>query len=123
VNAVPPVRCDFVVRRPTPDNKWRYERLYFQSYYGNTFLPLAHPPAVGDLIVLQPQPAPAYQAGGPVFRVLERMWTHAMYGSPDWPYGDDRPRTGPLLDIIVEQADGLYRDEAVAEEEVSDDRR
>jgi hypothetical protein len=108
-------RVKFSVRRPAPGGQWHYETLYFQSRQGNTILPLEYPPAVGDLIVLQLQPAPAYQAGGPVFRVLERMWVHAMYGSPDWRYGEDGPRTGPLLDIIVEPAEGLYRDEAPEE--------
>ena len=109
---VPPVRCDFSVRRPAPDNKWNYERLRFETWYGNTFLPLAYPPAVGDLIILQPDPEPAHETGGPIFRVVGRMWAHPQYGSMSWKYGTPTPESGPSLDIVVEPAEGLYLNEA-----------
>jgi hypothetical protein len=112
MNNVPPVQCNFIVRRPAQDSQWHYEPLYFQTWYGNTFLPLAYPPAAGDLIILQPHPE---SDGGPVYQVIERMWMPTQYGSMSWKYGTSMPEVGPSLDIIVEPAEGLYRNEATEE--------
>jgi hypothetical protein len=40
------------------------------------------------------------------------MWSYAAFGSVVWPYGKSEPAEGPMLDIIVEPAEGVYRDEA-----------
>lgn len=109
-------RVRFAVRYPAGDGRWRYEPVDIANPDGAGFSALEYPPAPGDLISLWdrslharglPQPE-----GGPVFRVLDRWWSHSSWGSADWPYGEQVPRSGPLLDVIVEPADGLYRDEA-----------
>jgi len=71
---------------------------------------MEHPPAPGDLITLWSRTGAV--EGGPVFRVLERLWSHASFGSVTFPYGAEEPREGPLLDIIAEPAGSPYRDEA-----------
>lgn len=122
MDAIPPVHCNFAVRRPAAGGGAHYEPLYFQTWHGNTFLPLTHPPVVGDLIVLQPDPSPAYETGDLFFRVIERMWTPTQYGSMSWKYGTPMPAEGPALDIIVEPADGLYQDEALEDPDAPGDR-
>lgn len=105
-----PPRVKFAVRYPTKDNRWRYETVDIPAYEGAVFVPMEHPPAVGDLISLWSRQG--NMEGGPVFRVIERMWNHATYGSTNWPVAEQMPIVGPILDIIVEPADGLYRNEA-----------
>lgn len=39
------------------------------------------------------------------------MWLHVGYGSDPWPRGTLTSKKGPLLDIIVEAAEGLFVDE------------
>jgi hypothetical protein len=105
-------RCSFHVKAPTADGKFTYAALTLNSSRGDSYLVTAYPPLVGDLISLYD---PYAKLGG-VFRVVDRMWMHSSFGSIDWPYGQDRPSTGPLLDIIVVAAEGMYVDEANAEE-------
>jgi hypothetical protein len=104
-------RCQFAVRYPAGDGKWRYQPVDIASPGGGAFVPMTWPPVVGDLISLWDRGK--YQPeGGPLFRVVDRGWMHASWGSADWPYGESEPRTGPLVDIIVEPASqGVYRDE------------
>jgi len=109
-------RVRYAVRYPAGDGRWRYEPVDIAHPDGSGFIPVEHPPAVGDLINLYDRSRAARKLppleGGPVFRVLARLWVHSSWGSADWPYGEREPRSGPLLDIIVEPADGPYRDEA-----------
>jgi hypothetical protein len=102
-------RVIFSVRSLTTDSHWRYRRISPGSPYGSGRLPMRFPPVIGDLIILQD----AYEEieGGPVFRVVDRQWAHSQYRSPDWPYDAPEPREGPLLDVIVEPAEGVYRNE------------
>lgn len=105
-------RVGFMIRYPAGDGKWWFRPVYLPAP-ADSSMPMAYPPAPGDLISLyddrdgenhQPE-------GGPVFRVVARMWNHAAYGSGSWPYGRPEPVEGPLLDIIAEPAPGLYADE------------
>jgi hypothetical protein len=106
----------FVIRYPAGDGKWRYETVWVSSPSGSAFIPMEHPPLMGDLITLwdsdrHRRGLPPHD-GGPAFRVVDRMWSHSSWGSADWPFGESEPRSGPLLDIIVEPArGGAYRDE------------
>ncbi|WP_435244935.1 hypothetical protein [Streptomyces tendae] len=67
-----------------------------------------YPPAVGDLIYLWDT---GKREGG-TYEVLARQWLHSSYGSTDWPAGEQRPLEGPLLDVVVQPAVGVFRDEA-----------
>lgn len=104
-----PVRCTFAVRYPAGNGKWRYKRVHITGVDGDYCLPLWQPPIPGDKIDLW---SDQDIEGGPVFLVAERAWSHAAYGSPDWPYGSRMPGRGPLLHIIVEPSEGPYHDEA-----------
>lgn len=106
----------FAVRFPAGSGTWRYEHISVANPGGQDVIALEYPPAIGDLISVWdsdrarrqlPQPE-----GGPMYRVLDRWWTHSSWGSADWPYGEQMPRSGPLLEIILEPAEGLYRNEA-----------
>lgn len=104
-------RCSFKVRVPAGDGRYRFETVEQHSYFGGT-MPLQHPPATGVLVTLYDIRGEGFQPdGGPVFRVIDQMWSHPAYGSGGWPYGMQEPREGPLVDIIVEPAAGLYADE------------
>ena len=99
----------FAIRYPAGDGTWRYVSVVQSTYVSTAFPPLQHVPAVGDLVSLYDQ---SNEEARGIFRVLERMWMYSSYGSADWPYGQREPSTGPLVDVIVEPADGPYRDEA-----------
>jgi hypothetical protein len=101
-------RCMFSVRYPAGDGRWWYQRMSIASPGGAGSIGM-EPPLIGDLISLwdthtQPE-------GGPVFRVIDRCWGHASWGSVTWPYGESEPQEGPLVDIILEPAQGPYPDE------------
>lgn len=109
------VRCHFYIRTRA-DGGWRYTSVHTGlNATSESHLATTHPPAVGDQITLYD---PITKAGG-VYRVLERAWSHAEYGSADWPYLQAMPQAGPSLEIIVEPARGLFRDEAPEPEEPS----
>ena len=101
-------RVKFSVRSPATADSWHYDRITLDSPYGGGFTPMHHPPAVGDLIVLSDKHRDDLSG---VFRVVERQWVHASYGSASWPLSKPEPADGPLLDIIVEPSEGAYRDE------------
>ena len=103
------LRVKFAVRYPAGDGKWRYVSVMIPSYEGSgSYAPLEQLPAVGDLVYLYDM-----DTNGPrgIFRVLDRAFMWSSYGSVDWPHGEPRPRSGPLVDIIVEPSEGAYRDE------------
>lgn len=102
-------RCKFSVRYPAGDGKWRYQSVSIAGPGGGLY-GLYDPPAVGDLIFLWNSGGPQPE-GGSAFRVVERSWMHSSWGSADWPYGEAEPRSGPMVNIIVEPAEGPYRDE------------
>lgn len=107
MTAVP--QCSFIARYPAGGGKWRYQRIS-PAVPAGAGIPMALPPSPGDIIILydsrDPQPE-----GGPFWRVIERMFTYPVYGSWAWPYGEAEPRTGPTVEMTVEPAGGLFRDE------------
>lgn len=74
-------------------------------------------PLVGDLIGLW-----GVEGGHSMYRVLERAWHHPQWGSANWPYGKDKPVAGPMVHVIVEVAEGPFRNERPDPEDVEDDR-
>ena len=110
VHAAP--RCKFHERIKV-EGGYRYELINIEGPHGFGRFVTAHPPAVGDLIGLWD----AYAQRGGTFRVIERMWLHSGYGSTDWPHGSSMSKEGPLLDIVVEAAEGLFVDEVSDEAE------
>lgn len=107
------VRCRFAVRYPAAEEgKWDFRTVWLSSWDSSGGLPTGQPPMAGDLVVLSADRGDPEVMGGPVFRVVERMWAYPEYGSAAWPRGTSRPASGPSLEIVVEPAAGLYRDEA-----------
>lgn len=102
----PPPRVYFYERTPVGE-QWRYDRLNISSADGSGVLRTAHPPMVGDLLYLQPGEGQAQ-----TYRVVGRAWMHPARGSAAWPLGEAQPVDGPMLDVLVEAAPGLFRDEA-----------
>jgi len=98
-------RCSFFVRRSAADG-WLYERGKMHGGPEGTLTIV--PPAVGDLIYVE-------DVGTCV--VVTRSWTYASWGSMDWPYNAPTAIVPPLLDLIVEPADGPFADEVGAREE------
>lgn len=109
------VRCAFYARSRVSDTPgaFRFDSIGIETPEGFGRLPTQHPPAVGDLISLSGQRVNAVgeveQVDG-MFRVVERQWLHPEYGSRDWPRGGPAHR-GPLLDVIVEAAEGAFAEE------------
>ena len=71
-------------------------------------LVLSHPPTTNDLLHLL-----VGGEDGPRFigaRVIERAWLVPSYGSMTWQTGSAPPSV--MLDLICEEADGPFRDEA-----------
>jgi hypothetical protein len=109
VHAAP--RCQFY-ERAAVDGGYRYDRINVESPSGFGPLVTPYPPAVQDLIHLWD----SHEKRGGTYRVVERAWHHSSYGSVDWPYGSPASKEGPLLDVIVEAAEGPFVDEAESEE-------
>lgn len=108
-----PPRCGFYERTPV-EGGWRYELINIAVRSEAGRLPTNHPPAVGDLVHLWDA---RWKRGGS-YRVVERAWSYPAYGSTDWPSGTPTAKEGPLLDVIVEAAEGgPFRDEVSSEEE------
>lgn len=110
------VQCAFVTRTPAADGKFTYEQIQVDARDYRGRLPTAHPPAVGDTVWLWDR----YKKEGGIYKVVERHWSHPMYLSGAWPHGEPWPTTSPTLDMLVEPAEGLYRDEAPIPEEDED---
>ncbi len=110
VHAAP--RCQFY-ERVQVEGGYRYDMINLNGPAGYGRLVTPHPPATGDLISLWD----AHEKRGGAFRVLERAWHHSSYGSTDWPYGSPASKEGPLLDIVVEAAEGPFVGEVPHEDE------
>lgn len=106
-------RCQFYERIAVEGGGYRYESISINGPGGYGRFVTLHPPATGDLISLWD----AVEKRGGVFRVVERAWHHPSFGSADWPYGERTSKEGPLLDIIVEPADGPFVDEVAREDD------
>ena len=118
------VRCAFYLRWPGRPTGHQYLGLGIESRSGFGRLPLAHPPAVGDLVNLNGQAfrtedGPAERVHG-TFRVVERSWMYPGYGSSDWPRGEIQAKQGPMLDVFVEHAEGAFADQVEADDAVTD---
>lgn len=101
-----PPRCSFYERTPV-EGGYHYEKISLRNPRGDTYLETDHPPLVGDLIFLSD--ATSDRRGQ--YRVIERSWLHSSWGSTDWPYVESVSTTGPLLDIVVERAEGPFVNE------------
>lgn len=99
-----PARCSFYVRTAARGG-FTYEHVSLDLPAGEVRLSLDHPPAVGDLVDLP----------GGVYRVAERAWRYSQYGSGDWPRLERHAKVGPMLDLIVDRAEGPFRDEVEQE--------
>ncbi|MGW1961782.1 hypothetical protein ACWCPD_16075 [Streptomyces sp. NPDC001935] len=108
-----PVECSFAIRTPAENDQFTYERVNIGSRHGDGKLHTFYPPAVGDLIHLWDT---VKQKGG-MFAVLARQWLHSSYGSTNWPVLEEQPTVGPLLELVVEPAEGVFRNEAPLREE------
>lgn len=100
----PPPRCTFHLRTAV-EGGYRYDQISVAApESGNLRTP--YPPAVGDVVCL------SLDQGAPgTYVVVARQWMHPAYGSMAWPAGQMRPSGGPMLTIVVEPADGVFRDE------------
>lgn len=102
-------RCRFYVRTVVSEDPlaYRYDAIRLRGWNDDGCLHTQHPPMIGDQIYLIDD---ATKAGGE-YRVMERSWTPSNYGSADWPSGKPAPKVGPLLHLIVERTEGLFRHE------------
>jgi len=103
-----PVVCSFYIRTPAGDSQFQYESVNIGSPHGDGKMHTPYPPAVGDLIHLRDT---IKQSGG-TYEVIIRQWLHSSYGSTNWPVLEQQPTVGPLLELLVEPAEGVFRDQA-----------
>lgn len=111
-------RCAFHVRTTVSDGPpptYHYEQVHLSGWDHDGRLHTPHPPQVGDLIFLWDD----LKKNGGYYRVIERSWLHAAYGSTDWPHAEMSPKKGPLVDIVVEPAEGIFRGEAPGEDDTA----
>ena len=114
---IPPARVKFAIRKPMPDNKWRYDIVLMRNPDSGPFFPLFEVPAVGDLVFLYDD----QRKEGGVYKVVTRQWAYPGYGSMVWPYATPYPTLGPMVDVIVEPSDGAFHDEYEPAEPEEDD--
>lgn len=100
-----PTRCHFYVRHRV-DGGYHYAS-FDPGTPESPFIPLSTAPQVGDLVWLYDRATKA----GTTHQVLERSWQYPEYGSRNWPHGAPGPTVGPMVEIIVEPAEGLFRNE------------
>lgn len=109
---------DWHLNERTRDGEyWAYEILvpYHAPNFQWTF---SVPPMLGDLIHVTktsyldedaPEDAAPLPPESGTYRVVERCFGPPSYGSPAWPYG--KPPPACWVDVIVERADGPFRNE------------
>ncbi|MFF4689851.1 hypothetical protein [Streptomyces sp. NPDC001307] len=78
-----------------------------------------YPPQVGDLVHLWD----AIEQRGGMHEVLARQWLHSSYGLVNWPLLEKQPTVGPLLELIVEPAEGVFRDQAPRPDDEEENRK
>lgn len=100
--------CAFTVRQPAEHGQFRYERIWVDGRDGDGRIHTAHPPVVGDIVGLRDR----FTGRDGMFEVVMRQWSHPQYLSAAWPNGERRPNIGPMVDIVVIPAEGVFRDEA-----------
>lgn len=106
-----PVRCTFDVRTPAVGGLFRYTHVSLDSPRFDGMLETFFPPAIGDLITLSHLAAGV----GGAYRVVDRHWRQASYGSNLWPIGEPQPTVGPWLTVVVERDEDAIRNEAPEE--------
>lgn len=106
------VRCTFYLRKPLGGG-YEYLLLHFPAYGNIGDFVTENPPLVGDLVPLRDTDG---RFDGTV-RVLDRQWGHNQYGSANWPITEPRPVQPDMLSIVVEEAEGIFRDEVARKEE------
>ncbi|MFI5804426.1 hypothetical protein [Streptomyces sp. NPDC051561] len=116
-------RCFFHVRTQVTTDPPTYHynrRTVLGEGHGQPFTRVTpHPPAVGDLVHLDDE---GVNPQG-VFRVVERAWTYPQCGSTDWPFNQQWPLRGPILNVIVVAETHIFRDEAPDPEAVLQEGR
>jgi len=100
-------RCRFY-RRKAAAGGHIYEQIGIDGPNLHSCLVTAHPPPVGDRICLTDRNT----GDSGIYLVRERCWSYPDYGSAAWPIG--KTPDAPLVEIIVESAEGLFRDEVEA---------
>lgn len=95
------VRCLFHVRRPVGE-KFRYDPLALSSEPSGYLT--AHPPLIGDLIHL----FDTERRTAGTYLVVERAWSEISYGSMAWPANSSAPTAPPILDVILDVAEGPF---------------
>jgi hypothetical protein len=100
------VRCTFHARIPV-EGGHAYEPITPRGNSASGSWSTLHPPSIGDLVPLSPQ----------LYKVTDRIWRYAEHGSRDWPLVEPHAIKGPMLDLIVEPAQGPYHDQIVIPEE------
>jgi hypothetical protein len=93
-------RCSFYNRTPA-EGGYRYDRIEVRGPRGDDKLHVPAAPLVGDRIFLT----------NDLYVVLARQFAYASWGSHDWPLVELHALHGPLVDLIVEPASGLFVDE------------
>ena len=115
-----PVRCDYTLRTEdgtdpdTGETRYRYTPIVIANPTGDGCLLTFTPPAVGDHILLTAdRPAEGLDVISGLFKVYDRMWHPAGWGSTHWSHGSNsRMQTEPLwLELFVDAAPGLYVNE------------
>ena len=105
--------CHFYIRTPAGDGLFNYDQVQISGSQHDAALRTTHPPLTGDLISLWD----SYTQKGGQFRVIDRAWHHAAWGSTIWPYTEILPTDGPRVDIIIEAAEGPFSDAAPVPDE------
>jgi hypothetical protein len=104
-----PVECSFYIRTPAEGGQFYYDHVDVSSPHHDGRMHTPYPPQVGDLINLWD----SIKKQGGQFEVIARQWLHSSYGSTNWPLLEPQPTVGPLLGLIVEPAEGAFRDQVV----------
>jgi hypothetical protein len=102
--------CCLVYERREKDGGFSYDQVGVDGPSDRfPHLYTTHPPVVGDLITLTYVVQGLRSVG--TYRVVERSWLHAAYGSVAWPRDQVRPVEPTALHLIVEEADRPFADE------------
>lgn len=102
--------CCTVYERYEKDGGFGYDQISVDGPSSRShYLYTTQPPVVGDLITLTYK-VQGYPALG-TYRVVERSWLYAAYGSSSWPRDQVRPVEPTMLQLIVEEAVGPFADE------------
>lgn len=106
------------VRRPAPEGGWYYDHIDVRSP-GGSAQPVRFVPAVGDVVTVGGEDPGTGKTSG-TFRVIDRTWLYPSWGSMNWPHGQTEPTRGPMVQILMEEARGLFVDERTRPEDEAD---